>query len=69
MGSFFLLLFLFSQSKSKFAGVLILFDRFDENYALASTQALKNKDIPEGGAKRRGEGRGEGREGMGGRTC
>jgi glutamate dehydrogenase len=24
---------------------------FDENYALASTQALKNKDIPEGGAK------------------
>jgi NAD-specific glutamate dehydrogenase len=22
-----------------------------ENYALASTQALKNKDIPEGGAK------------------
>jgi glutamate dehydrogenase len=26
-------------------------DRFDENYALASTQSLKNKDIPEGGAK------------------
>jgi hypothetical protein len=25
--------------------------RFDENYALASTQSLKNKDIPEGGAK------------------
>jgi NAD-specific glutamate dehydrogenase len=25
--------------------------RFDENYALASTQNLKNKDIPEGGAK------------------
>ncbi|KAF8743736.1 hypothetical protein AX14_000707 [Amanita brunnescens Koide BX004] len=24
---------------------------FDENYALASTQSLKNKDIPEGGAK------------------
>jgi glutamate dehydrogenase len=24
---------------------------FDENYALASTQALKNKDIPEDGAK------------------
>lgn len=24
---------------------------FDENYGLASTQALKNKDIPEGGAK------------------
>ena len=24
---------------------------FDENYALASTQNLKNKDIPEGGAK------------------
>jgi glutamate dehydrogenase len=24
---------------------------FDENYALASTQALKNKDIPEGGSK------------------
>ena len=22
--------------------------RFDENYALASTQSLKNKDIPEG---------------------
>ena len=26
-------------------------NRFDENYALASTQSLKNKDIPEGGAK------------------
>ena len=26
-------------------------DRFDENYGLASTQSLKNKDIPEGGAK------------------
>jgi len=26
-------------------------DRFDENYALGSTQSLKNKDIPEGGAK------------------
>lgn len=26
-------------------------DRFDENYGLASTQNLKNKDIPEGGAK------------------
>jgi hypothetical protein len=25
--------------------------RFDENYGLASTQSLKNKDIPEGGAK------------------
>ena len=25
--------------------------RFDENYALAATQNLKNKDIPEGGAK------------------
>jgi NAD-specific glutamate dehydrogenase len=25
--------------------------RFDENYNLASTQSLKNKDIPEGGAK------------------
>jgi hypothetical protein len=25
--------------------------RFDETYALASTQNLKNKDIPEGGAK------------------
>ena len=24
---------------------------FDENYGLASTQSLKNKDIPEGGAK------------------
>jgi glutamate dehydrogenase len=24
---------------------------FDENYGLASTQALKNKDIPEGGSK------------------
>jgi hypothetical protein len=24
---------------------------FDENYNLASTQSLKNKDIPEGGAK------------------
>ena len=24
---------------------------FDENYALAATQSLKNKDIPEGGAK------------------
>ena len=24
---------------------------FDENYALAATQNLKNKDIPEGGAK------------------
>jgi glutamate dehydrogenase len=24
---------------------------FDENYGLASTQNLKNKDIPEGGAK------------------
>ena len=24
---------------------------FDENYSLASTQALKNKDIPEGGSK------------------
>ena len=24
---------------------------FDENYALASTQSLKNKDIPEGGSK------------------
>jgi hypothetical protein len=24
---------------------------FDENYGLASTQTLKNKDIPEGGAK------------------
>lgn len=24
---------------------------FDENYALASTQQRKNKDIPEGGAK------------------
>ena len=28
-----------------------LFVRFDENYGLASTQSLKNKDIPEGGAK------------------
>ncbi|KAI0316462.1 Glutamate/Leucine/Phenylalanine/Valine dehydrogenase-domain-containing protein [Amylostereum chailletii] len=26
-------------------------DSFDENYGLASTQSLKNKDIPEGGAK------------------
>ena len=26
-------------------------DRFDENYGLASTQSLKNKDIPEGGSK------------------
>ena len=26
-------------------------DRFDENYGLASTQSLKNKDIPEWGAK------------------
>ena len=26
-------------------------NRFDENYGLASTQSLKNKDIPEGGAK------------------
>ena len=25
--------------------------RFDENYGLAATQSLKNKDIPEGGAK------------------
>jgi hypothetical protein len=25
--------------------------RFDENYGLARTQSLKNKDIPEGGAK------------------
>jgi NAD-specific glutamate dehydrogenase len=25
--------------------------RFDENYGLANTQSLKNKDIPEGGAK------------------
>jgi NAD-specific glutamate dehydrogenase len=25
--------------------------RFDENYGLAFTQSLKNKDIPEGGAK------------------
>lgn len=25
--------------------------RFDENYGLAWTQTLKNKDIPEGGAK------------------
>jgi hypothetical protein len=24
---------------------------FDENYGLAATQSLKNKDIPEGGAK------------------
>jgi len=24
---------------------------FDENYNLAATQSLKNKDIPEGGAK------------------
>jgi glutamate dehydrogenase len=24
---------------------------FDENYGLAATQNLKNKDIPEGGAK------------------
>ena len=24
---------------------------FDENYGLASTQSLKNKDIPEGGSK------------------
>lgn len=24
---------------------------FDENYALARTQRLKNKDIPEGGSK------------------
>jgi len=29
----------------------IKLSRFDENYALASTQNLKNKDIPEGGAK------------------
>lgn len=26
----------------------LLIDRVDENYALASTQSLKNKDIPEG---------------------
>lgn len=30
---------------------LISQPRFDENYGLASTQTLKNKDIPEGGAK------------------
>lgn len=29
----------------------LLKPRFDENYGLASTQTLKNKDIPEGGAK------------------
>ena len=30
---------------------MLLNDRFDENYGLACTQSLKNKDIPEGGAK------------------
>lgn len=31
--------------------VLTHYPSFDENYGLASTQSLKNKDIPEGGAK------------------
>lgn len=34
-----------------YIALLFITHRFDENYALASTQNLKNKDIPEGGAK------------------
>lgn len=34
-----------------FIKLLTVWYRFDENYGLASTQSLKNKDIPEGGAK------------------
>lgn len=36
---------------SLFGWSLTMLYRFDENYGLASTQSLKNKDIPEGGAK------------------
>jgi len=39
------------RSRNKEAYSINVRNLFDENYALASTQALKNKDIPEGGAK------------------
>jgi NAD-specific glutamate dehydrogenase len=50
---------LFNQSEDAVRGMIGIekhvadcgFLRFDENYALAYTQSLKNKDIPENGAK------------------
>lgn len=39
------------KSRSKEAYAINARNLFDENYALASTQQRKNKDIPEGGAK------------------
>lgn len=39
------------KSRNREAYSINVRNLFDENYALASTQALKNKDIPEGGAK------------------
>lgn len=39
------------QSRNREAYSMNQRNLFDENYGLASTQALKNKDIPEGGSK------------------
>ena len=44
----------YAVSVTPFVSILHLLERgpsVDENYGLASTQLLKNKDIPEGGAK------------------